>query len=610
MTLAGRGRILDRTSMRPARPALLRGLRAAVPACAAAIVLAATAGPGCAQPLRAHMLEPGVPGGRFVIGVTNDAKTFNPIMSNETSSSDVSDRLFTALTEYDNAAQRVIPALARSWETSADGLTWTWHLRRGARFSDGHPVTAADVAFSFAVAYDSTLHQSIYDLLTPGGEPMRVSTPDSYTVVTRIVRPHALMVYAVGALRILPRHVLEPAWRAGRFASSYGTGTPPESLVTSGPWRLGRFAPHEKTVLARNPYWYGVDARGRRLPYLDELVFLVVPDQNAALLKFQSGEVDGIDNVKPEDYATLARGQARGGYTLHDLGPALVSNFFWFNLNTVRKPGRGRIGAPCAGAVKYAWFSRPEFRRAVSMAVDRQAIVRSVFFGEGLENWSIMTAGYRRFHDPAVRAPGYDPAGARRLLASIGFRDRNGDGVVEDPQGNPVRFTLETNAGSVRVQMANFVRDDLARVGIAVTVSAVDYNVMLNHMREDFAYDAILAGLGAAVPPDPGMCANFYRSSGLSHFWNIRQPAPATPQEAEMDRLFGQLLLPAGEAARKALCGRIDRLLDDRCFLIWLPTMRVRLPARDRFGNLQPSILPQRLLWNIETVFVRPRGRG
>jgi peptide/nickel transport system substrate-binding protein len=588
------------------------GRRMAILMALAALLAGAAARPAPAQPLCASMREIGVPGGRFVIGVTNDAKTLNPIMSNETSSSEVSDRLFTALTEYDNAAQRPYPMLATSWDVSPDGLTWTWHLRRGARFSDGRPITSADVLFSFAVAYDSTLHQSIYDLLTPHGRKMQVSAPDSYTVVTRIAEPHALMVPAVGALRILPRHVLEPAWRAGRFASSYGVGTPPDSLVTSGPWRLRQFVPHEKTVLARNPYWFGVDARARRLPYLDELVFLVVPDQNAALLKFQAGEVDGIDNVKSEDYGTLARGQVRGGYTLYDLGAALTSNFFWFNLNLVRKPGgRHAVGEPCADPIKYAWFSNRRFRRAVSMAVDREAIVRSVFFGEGMKNWTLMTPGYRLFHDPSVTGPDHDPAGARRLLASIGFRDRDGDGTIEDPKGHPVRFTLETNASSnPRIQMANFVRDDLARVGIACTVAAVDFNTMLTHMREDFDYDAILAGLGAAVPPDPGMCGNFYRSSGLSHFWDVRQPRPATPEEARMDRLFSELLAPRPLADRRRTGAELDRILDDECFVVWLPVMRIRLPARNRFGNLQPTILPQRLLWNIETVFVRPQGRS
>ncbi len=337
------------------------GRRATIPI-VLAIALFGGGLPGAAgaQPMRASMREPGVPGGRFVIGVTNDARTLNPIMSNETSSSEVSDLLFTALTEFDNVTQTPYPVLARSWKVSPDGLTWTWHLRRGARFSDGHPITAADVLFSFAVAYDSTLHQSIYDLLTPHGRKMQVSAPDSYTVVTRIARPHALMVEAVGALRILPRHVLEPAWRAGRFASSYGVGTPPESLVTSGPWMLRQFVAREKTVLTGNPYWFGVDARGRRLPYLDELVFLVVPDLNTATLKFQAGELDGIDDVKAEDYATFARNQASGGYTLHDLGAALTSNFFWFNLNTVKTPGGRRPpGAPLADPVQYAWFADP-----------------------------------------------------------------------------------------------------------------------------------------------------------------------------------------------------------------------------------------------------------
>jgi peptide/nickel transport system substrate-binding protein len=531
-------------------------------------------------------------------------------MSNETSSSEVSDLLFTALTEFDNIAQKPYPVLARSWEVSPDGLTWTWHLRRGARFSDGHPITAEDVLFSFAVAYDSTLHQSIYDLLTPHGQKMQVSAPDSYTVVTRIARPHALLVEAVGSLRILPRHVLERAWRAGRFASSYGVSTPPESLVTSGPWRLRQFVPREKTVLTGNPHWFGVDARGRRLPYLDEVVFVVVPDQNTATLKFQAGELDGIDNVKAEDYGTFARNQASGGYTLHDLGAALTSNFLWFNLNTVKQPGgRKPLGAPYADSVEYGWFSSRDFRRALSMAIDRDAIIRSIYFGEGVRNWSLMTPGYRTFFTPRTTVPDYDPAAARRLLARAGYRDRDGDGVIEDANGRPVRFTLKTNAGSTRVQMANFVRDDLARVGIQCTVAAVDFNTLLKNMREDFDYDAILAGLGAAVPPDPGMCGNFYRSSGLSHFWNTRQTRPETPEEARLDALFGELLRPGTLAARQRLSAQLDEIVDDQCWVIWLPTMKIKLPVRNRFGNAHPTILPQRLLWNIETVFVKPQGR-
>jgi ABC-type transport system substrate-binding protein len=157
--------------------------------------------------------------------------------------------------------------------------------------------------------------------------------------------------------------------------------------------------------------------------------------------------------------------------------------------------------------------------------------------------------------------------------------------------------------------MANFVRDDLARVGIQCTVAAVDFNTLLRNMREDFDYDALLAGLGAAVPPDPGMCGNFYRSSGLSHFWNTRQVRPETPQEARLDTLFGELLRPGSLAARRRVSAQLDQIVDDECWVIWLPTMRIKLPVRNRFGNVHPTILPPRLLWNIATVFVKPQGR-
>jgi peptide/nickel transport system substrate-binding protein len=244
------------------------------------------------------------------------------------------------------------------------------------------------------------------------------------------------------------------------------------------------------------------------------------------------------------------------------------------------------------------------------MAIDRTAMIRSVFFGEAVKNWSLMTPGYRLFFQPRAPVADYDPAAARLLLTRLGFRDRDGDGVREDTGGHPLRFTLTTNASSsVRVQLANFVRDDLARIGIQCAVAAVDFTTLVNDMREELGYDAILAGMGAAVPPDPGMCSNFYRSSGVSHFWNVRQPHPETPAEARLDTLFQQCLLPGDLAARRRISSAMDRLVEEQCWLLWLPTARASVPVRNRFGNVQPTVLPHRLLWNIETVFVKPQGR-
>jgi peptide/nickel transport system substrate-binding protein len=125
-------------------------------------------------------------GGRFVLGETNNPKTFNALMANETSSTDITNRnLFTYLVDYDNGSQQFVPALAKSWEVAPDGVTWTFHLRQGAKFSDGHPITAEDVLFSAQVALDETLHPSIQDQLKMNGKSFQFSAPDPSTVVIK-----------------------------------------------------------------------------------------------------------------------------------------------------------------------------------------------------------------------------------------------------------------------------------------------------------------------------------------------------------------------------------------------------------------------------------------
>ena len=236
----------------------------------------------------------GTYGGRFVLGQTSGPKTFNAMMANETSSTDITGNMFVGLADFDNETQQDKPGLARSWDLAPDGLTWTFHLRKGAAFSDGHPITSADVIFSFELAYDEMLHPSVQDLLVSNGKKWTISAPDDYTFVIVLPSPNAMVVPLAGSVRVMPRHVLEPIYKAGTFASAYNVSTPPEQVVGSGAWRLKQYVAGEKTVLEPNPYWFGVDAKSNRLPYLDELIFLEVPDQDAADLKFRAGQIDGL----------------------------------------------------------------------------------------------------------------------------------------------------------------------------------------------------------------------------------------------------------------------------------------------------------------------------
>ena len=566
------------------------------------------------DPLVVEAPSVGKHGGRFVFGITGNPRTFNALMANEVTTTDVTDhRLFTYLVHYDNAKQQVVPMLAKSWDVSPDGLAWTFHLRRGAKFSDGHPITSEDILFSAQVALDETLHPAVQDMLKLNGKPFEFSAPDPHTVVVKTPTPFATMLIAAGALTIMPKHVLEGAYKSGNFASAYNVSTPPDQIVTSGPWRVVQYVPGEKTVLGRNPYWLGVDKANKRLPYLNELVYLIVPDQDAADLKFRSGELDAVDNVKPENYSWYAENQKRGGYTLYSVGPENNSRFFWFNLNKVQPPLRGeklpagkRVGDSVVDPVKYAWFSNPVFRHAVSMAVDRDALIRSVFFGEGTKSWSISGPSNKEWYTPELPQHDYDVVESKRLLASIGFKDGNGDGVLEDPRGTPVNFQLKTNADNVmRVATANFIRDDLAKVGIRVILSPLDFNSVITNLRSDLQYEAILLGSQSGVPPDPANAQNFLRSSGISHYFFVKQQKPASPEEARIDQLLDKFVTTLDIGERKAIWKEIQTIWNQQGWLVWLPILNVKLPVSDRFGNVQPSVMAHRILWNIEQVYVK-----
>jgi peptide/nickel transport system substrate-binding protein len=558
------------------------------------------------EPLVVEAPSIGRYGGRFVLGSIQNPRTFNALMANEQSSNDIVERAFARFTDFNNAEQKPTPWLAKSWERAADGLTWTFHLRKGAKFSDGHPITADDVLFSFQVVYDKTLHPPAQDLVMMGGKPFEITARDPYTVVIRTPSPHAALVEVVN-VPIMPKHVLEDAFKKGDFAAAYSVSTPVDQLVTSGPWRIVQYVPGEKTVLGRNPYYFGVDKQNQRLPYLDEIVFLIVPDLDAADLKFRAGELHGLDDVKPENYVWYKENQQKGNFTLYDLGPDLNTNHFWFNLNKVQKPTPGKKqGDPFVDPVKYAWFSNPIFRRAVSLAIDRDAMIPSVFFGEAIKSWAIATPGNKVWHSPDLVKYDYNPAEAKRLLAGLGWRDSNGDGTIEDDRGNPVTFSLKTNSSNTtRIAMMNFIKADLAKVGINVITAPVDFNTLITNLRSDFQYEAMLLGLQSGVPPDPTMMQNVWRSTGLTHSWFLTQVKPDTPEEARIDHLMDLILATHDIGARRKAYNEVETIANEMAWMTWLPVRVQKIPVSNRFGNLQPSVLRHRILWNAYSIYVK-----
>ena len=241
-------------------------------------------------------------GGHLVIGQRAEPKTLNPVTATDAISREVSGRLMADLIEINRVTQQTEPALAKSWKVSTDGRTFTLQLRKGIRFSDGHPFDADDVVFSFKVYMDEEVGSPQRDLLIIDGNPITVTKLDQYTVRFTLARPYAAAERLFDGLAMLPKHLLEKPYREGRLAQTWPLNIAPAEIAGLGPFRLKEYLPGQRIVLERNPYYWKIDRDNQRLPYLDELVFLFVGSEDAQVMRFEAGETQVISRLRSDTH--------------------------------------------------------------------------------------------------------------------------------------------------------------------------------------------------------------------------------------------------------------------------------------------------------------------
>lgn len=544
--------------------------------------------------------EAGRRGGELVVAARAEPKTFNPVTAGDGPSREIIWRTQADLIHINRATQQTEPALASSWAVSSDGLVYTVHLRRGIRFSDGHPFDADDVIFSMAVYLDERVHSPQRDLLTPGGAPIRARKIDQSTVAFDFAAPYAAAERIFDSVAMLPRHLLEPMWKAGRFGEAWTIATPPANIAGLGPFRLDQYRAGEQVVLVRNPYYWKTDAAATRLPYLDRLTSLFVPSEESQVMRLQAGEVDVLNHVNPQHAALLERDQRNGPYVVHDLGPGLEYNFLCFNQNEA---------TPQAARPQRAWFRDDRFRRAVSLALDRPSLVRLVYAGRATALWGHVTPGNRLWLNSGIPHPPQSASQALALLTEAGFTRPNGSTLV-DRAGVEVTFSIVVAAGNGPLtEMATIIQDDLRRIGMRVQIVPLEFGAMLARVLETHDYDACLLRLaGGDVDPNPEM--NVWLSSGPTHVWRPAQASPATAWEAEIDRLMRRQMTTLDGAKRKQLYDRVQALVADKLPLIPLVSPNIIVAAKRGLGNFRPAVLDHYTLWNIEQLFWRGAPQG
>jgi len=566
---------------------------------------AVAVGPALAQEMEMETvtgIDIGKPGGRMVLAALGDPKSFNPITANETSSTDIIGHVYEGLISYDPENQKVIPALAKSWEHSEDFLTWTFHLREGVLWHDGVPFTADDVLFTFEVIYDEKIINPAISFLTVKGQKFDVSKVDDRTVQIKLPSPYGPFERAImTGLTIIPKHKLEPAYRAGTFQEALNVGIPPEEVVGTGAFEIGSFLSGERVILVKNPSYWKQDEKGIRLPYLDEIVFVNTPDFSAMDVAFEGGKTDGHEYVWPDKYKRFKDRETEGNYTLYDLGIDLGDNHFWFNQNTGKNPETEK---PYVEPHKLAWFTNLTFRKAVSHCINRQGIVRTVYRGRAEAIHGPSSPAMGKWYNPDIPKFEYDTEKAKELLDSIDFKDRDGDGFREDPQGNKIEFTFITNReNNIRERIGVIIQESFQEVGLDGRLKLVDFNTLVTAVADAFDYEACLLGLTGSDHPLSGL--NVYRSSGRTHEWFPNQKEPATEWEAKVDELIEEFLAEPEEEKQVQIWHEVQRLYAENQPMSWTVNPRVYVAVRNKFGNVRPQVMRPRLLWNVEQIFVK-----
>ena len=547
----------------------------------------------------------GIPGGTLAIATISEPLTFNWAIANDTGSTGILSYLFEGLTHTSWLTDQVEPELAESWERSDDGLKWTFYLRKDVSWHDGEPFTAHDVDFTFnRIIYNIDIPASARSVFTfrhfddASGtwkeSRMTVNALDAHTVEFVLPAPFAPFLRSLGT-PIYPRHILEKHVDDGSFPSTWDIDTDPADVIGTGPFLIDVYRPGDRVVLKRNPRYWMKDEAGNSLPYLDQVVRLIVPDLETELASFLSTESD-VHGVSGEEFAQLEPLQESQNFTIHRRGPGFGTNFLVFNMNPGTNPD---TGDPYVAPEVLEWFRNKQFRQAVAHSIDKGAIIDGIQHGLAYEQWSSISPAAGDFHNPDVRKYEHDIAKANQILDSIGWTDTDGDGVREDSDGNEIEFTLVTNSGnSVREKVTILIQQGMEAIGLRVSYRPVDFSELVEQLTDSYDWEAVVIGLSGGSDPHSGI--NTWHSTGGLHMWHPNQTHPETAWEATIDGLYIEGSRELDRQKRVRFYHQAQEIIAENVPLIYT-TLAERLTAtRNVFGNTTPTLYG---LWDIRYLY-------
>jgi oligopeptide transport system substrate-binding protein len=437
-----------------------------------------------------------------------DVPSLDPIQIGDTQSHDVAHNIYSGLVRYrprlSGEGQKLsdlVPDLAESWQISPDGKTYTFKLRKGVKFHNGDDFSAEDVKYSFERLADprnaskglwtldalSLAGLEAYQKACQSGQEAHLDSIrilDSHTVSITLkeVIPFALHVLAMSYYYVVPR---QEARKWGDQFSFHATGT--------GPFKLKEWKANQKLVLVKNPNYFEAG-----IPKLEELRFYIVPDENIRLLWFENGELDHLEPPIPA--ASFDR-------ILSDPHWNKIGNKALRKLPRLNDPEQSQVIKDREWTIQYLGmdtqsepFKDRRVRQAFNYAVNKRKIIDVVRNGRGIPAKGVLPEGFPAFKaDRSVPYP-YSLEKARTLMAEAGWRDSNGDGIL-DKDGKPLKMTFWHNQSAIYAMLGAAVQADLRDLGVDIEVKAMEWASYIEKIKRN---EAIFFRFGwAADYPDP-----------------------------------------------------------------------------------------------------------
>lgn len=546
---------------------------------------------------------------QLVTTILSDPKTFNLALSQE--SPNIFSLTYEGLVTQNPITGKVEPDLAESWQISEDKLRFIFTLREGLKWSDGQPLTADDVVFTYNEIYFNEA------IPTDTRDTFRIGVSRKLPTVRKIderrvefALPEAFRPFLLNTgTPILPAHALRESVKKkdteGKpiFLSKWGVDTPAEQIIVNGPYKLERYDTSERVVFRRNPYYWRKDNQGKAEPYIERIVWQIVENTDTSLLQFRSGGLDTV-GISPEYFSLLKTQEKQGNYKIYGNEPGTGTTFVLFNLNKGKRNGK-----PLVNPIKSRWFNTVEFRQAVAYAIDRQTMINNTFRGLGEPQNSPITVQSPYYLSPkeGLKSYDYDIKKAKELLTKAGFK-YNQQGQLLDADGNRVRFTLLTNSGNkIREAIGAQIKQDLSKIGMQVDFTPLAWNTYTDKLSNTLDWEASMLGLTGGLEPNDG--ANVWAPEGGLHMFNQKPQSgqkpiegwEVAPWEAEIGKLYIQAAQEFNEAKVKEIYGETQRITQENLPFIYLVNQLSMSAVRNRFEGIKYSAIGG-AFWNIHEI--------